>query len=133
MRVANVIKQRLARQLAPAALELIDDSARHEGHAGARPEGESHFRVTIVAELFAGVNRIERQRMVYAALGDLMQTEIHALSITALTPGAPPAMPVPAVARSAETSVSPVGSPPARRFTSARNRSNVRSSSSSSG
>ncbi len=86
MRVANVIRQRLARHLAPAALELIDDSARHAGHAGARPEGESHFHVTIVAEVFAGVNRIERQRMVYAALGDLMQTDIHALSITALTP-----------------------------------------------
>lgn len=86
MRVANVIRQRLARQLAPAGLELIDDSARHAGHAGARPEGESHFRVTIVAEVFAGVNRVERQRMVYAALGDLMQTDIHALSITALTP-----------------------------------------------
>lgn len=86
MRVANVMRQRLVRQLAPAGLELIDDSARHVGHAGARPEGESHFRVTIVAEVFAGVNRIERQRMVYAALGDLMQTDIHALSITALTP-----------------------------------------------
>ena len=86
MRVANAIRQRLARHLAPLELELVDDSARHAGHAGARPEGESHFRMTIVAETFTDVNRIERQRMVYAALGDLMQTDIHAISITALTP-----------------------------------------------
>ena len=72
--------------LAPSHLELVDQSAQHVGHAGARPEGESHFRLTIVAEAFAGKSRIERQRMVFVALGDLMQTDIHALSITALTP-----------------------------------------------
>ena len=72
--------------LAPTRLELIDDSARHAGHAGARPEGESHFRLTIVAAAFAGKSRLERHRLVFAALGDLLQTDVHALAITALTP-----------------------------------------------
>ena len=84
--VADAIRQRLTAALAPSALALVDESARHAGHAGARPQGESHFRLSIVAAAFAGRSRLERQRMVFAALGDLMQTEIHALAITALTP-----------------------------------------------
>ena len=84
--VADAIRRRLTAALAPSRLDLADESARHAGHAGARPEGESHFRVLIVAARFAGKSRLERQRMVFAALGDLMQTEIHAVSITALTP-----------------------------------------------
>ena len=72
--------------LEPTRLELIDESDRHVGHAGARPQGESHFRLLIVAQAFAGQPRIDRQRMVYGALGDLMRTEIHALSISALSP-----------------------------------------------
>lgn len=86
MRVATDIRRRLA-ALQPTRLELIDESARHAGHAGARPEGESHFRLVIVADAFAGRSRIERQRMVYAALGELMQTDVHALSIRTLAPG----------------------------------------------
>jgi BolA protein len=86
MRVINAIRDRLTGALAPARLDLIDDSARHAGHAGARPEGESHFRLTIVADAFRDRSRLERQRMVFAALGDLMRTDIHALAITALTP-----------------------------------------------
>ncbi|HSA79171.1 MAG TPA: BolA family protein [Geminicoccaceae bacterium] len=86
MTVADAIRQRLTAALAPARLDLVDESARHAGHAGARPQGESHFRLTIVASAFAGRSRIERQRLVFAALGDLMQTDIHALAITALTP-----------------------------------------------
>ena len=85
MRVAAEIKARLA-GLEPQRLELVDESARHLGHAGARPEGESHFRLRIVAEAFAGRSRLERQRMVYVALGDLLRTDVHALSITALSP-----------------------------------------------
>jgi BolA family transcriptional regulator, general stress-responsive regulator len=85
MRVADEIRARLAR-LEPQRLELVDDSARHAGHAGARPQGESHFRLQIVADAFSGRSRIERQRMVYGALGDLLQTDVHALSITALSP-----------------------------------------------
>lgn len=85
MRVATEIRRRLAR-LQPNRIELIDESARHAGHAGARSQGESHFRLLIVADAFSGRSRIERQRMVYGALGDLMQTDVHALSISALTP-----------------------------------------------
>lgn len=84
--VADAIRQRLTAALAPSELDLDDESALHAGHAGARPEGESHFRLLIVSATFAGKSRLERQRLVFAALGDLMQTEIHALSITALTP-----------------------------------------------
>jgi BolA protein len=84
--VADTIRQRLAAALAPSRLDLIDESALHAGHAGARAEGESHFRVLVVATTFAGKSRLERQRMVFAALGDLMRTDIHAMSIAALTP-----------------------------------------------
>jgi BolA family transcriptional regulator, general stress-responsive regulator len=89
--VADAIRQRLTTALSPSRLDLVDESARHAGHAGARPQGESHFRVSIVSAKFAGKSRVERQRMVFAALGDLMQTEIHALAITALAPGEAPA------------------------------------------
>lgn len=84
--VADAIRQRLTVALAPSKLDLVDQSALHAGHAGARPEGESHFRLLIVSATFAGKSRLERQRMVFAALGDLMRTDIHALAITALAP-----------------------------------------------
>lgn len=86
MRIAHAIHHRLSAALAPVSLDLADESARHAGHAGARPEGESHFRLTIVATVFAGKSRIERHRLVFEALGDLMESDIHALAITALTP-----------------------------------------------
>ncbi|MDF1585129.1 BolA family protein [Marinimicrococcus flavescens] len=86
MRVRTALEQRLREALAPEALEIEDQSALHAGHAGARPEGESHFRVVVVASRFDGRNRVARQRMVFEAAGDLLRTDIHALSITALTP-----------------------------------------------
>ena len=86
MRVKEEIERRLSDGLQPDELSVVDESHRHAGHAGARPEGESHFRVRIVAAAFAGRTRIERQRMVYAALGDLMRSDVHALALTALTP-----------------------------------------------
>ena len=82
----DTIRQRLTAALAPSRLDLIDESALHAGHAGARAEGESHFRMLIVTGMFTGKSRLERQRMVFAALGDLMRTDVHALSITALSP-----------------------------------------------
>lgn len=91
--VADAIRQRLCASLAPSRLDLIDESALHVGHAGARPQGESHFRLLIVSATFAGKSRVERQRMVFAALGDLMQTDIHALAITALAPDEPAPQP----------------------------------------
>lgn len=70
--------------LAPAALEIMDDSARHAGHAGARDGG--HFRVRLVAEAFRGRSQLERHRLVYAALGPLMCGAVHAVNIVARTP-----------------------------------------------
>ncbi len=83
---AAKIRHRLTVALAPQSLCVVDDSARHAGHAGAR-DGRGHFNVAIVAEAFAGKNLIARHRMVYAALGELMSTDIHALAIDARAPG----------------------------------------------
>jgi len=79
------IRNRLQQRFAPQELEVRDDSALHKGHPGAR-DGRGHFSVRIISSQFASLGRVERHRMVYAALGDLMQDEIHALSITAFTP-----------------------------------------------
>jgi BolA protein len=86
MSIADNIKTKLIDALSPSRLELVDESHLHAGHAGARPEGESHFRLLVVSEQFENRGRLERQRMVYQILGDLMTTDIHALSIKALTP-----------------------------------------------
>jgi BolA protein len=79
------IRALLAQAFEPAALEVVDESDRHIGHPGAR-SGAGHFRVHIVAEQFAGQARLARHRSIYAALGEMMHTDIHALSIEALTP-----------------------------------------------
>ena len=78
---------RLRSALAPTAIELVDDSEEHRGHAGHDERGESHFRLTIESPAFTGKSRVERQRMVYAALGDLMRERVHALTIRATAPG----------------------------------------------
>ena len=78
---------RLNSALSPSDIELIDDSEQHRGHGGYNPAGESHFTLRIESPAFAGRNRVERQRMVYAALGDLMRERVHALSIRATAPG----------------------------------------------
>ena len=87
MRVRDAIERNLKEALRPLRLEIEDESHRHAGHAGARAEGESHFRLVVVADVFEGKSRLERQRMIHAALKDLMATEIHALSLSALSPG----------------------------------------------
>ncbi|MCC6211072.1 MAG: BolA family transcriptional regulator [Burkholderiales bacterium] len=86
MSVAEEMRRRL-QALAPLRLELVDDSARHAGHAGAAPGGNTHWSLLIVSAAFAGKPAVARQRMVYAALGDLMQNPIHALAIVARAPG----------------------------------------------
>jgi BolA protein len=86
--IAREIERRLRAALDPERLEVRNDSALHRGHAGDDGSGESHFAVTIVARGFAGQTRVERQRAVYAALGDLMP-RIHALAIAAVAPGEP--------------------------------------------
>ncbi|MUV14630.1 BolA family protein [Noviluteimonas gilva] len=80
------IRALLDAALSPQSLEVVDDSARHAGHAGAR-DGRGHFNVDIVSEAFAGLAPLARHRKVYAALGDMMETDIHALSIRARAPG----------------------------------------------
>lgn len=85
--VAAEIEQRLRAALAPTRLAVINDSAKHRGHAGDDGTGESHFTVEIEAPMFAGLGRLERQRAVNAALGDLMHGRIHALAIRAGAPG----------------------------------------------
>lgn len=79
------IRELLQQALAPALLEVVDDSRRHAGHAGAR-DGRGHFNVSIVSDAFAGLRPLARHRAVYAALGAMMETDIHALAIQARTP-----------------------------------------------
>ena len=79
------IKARLESELSPTYIDIIDESHLHAGHAGAA-SGAGHFNVTVVSAMFTGQSPIQRHRMVYAALGDLMQTEIHALSIQTQVP-----------------------------------------------
>ena len=86
MSVAGEIRRRLA-TLAPLKLDLEDESAKHAGHAGAAPGGNTHWKLTIVSDAFTGTNTVARHRMIYQALGELMQDPIHALSITARAPG----------------------------------------------
>ncbi len=85
--VAAQMIERLQRALAPIRLDLEDQSARHVGHAGHDGRGESHFALVIESANFEGLTRVQRQRAVYAALGDLMLDRVHALSIKALAPG----------------------------------------------
>lgn len=85
--VATEMRDRLSLALSPSRMELVDDSDQHRGHGGYNPAGESHFTLRIESAAFEGKNRVERQRMVYAALGDLMDERVHALSIRASAPG----------------------------------------------
>jgi BolA protein len=87
MSATDTIRRKLTAAFAPVELVITDDSARHEGHAGHRPGGETHFSVKIVSPAFIGLSRVERQRRVYAALADEMKTQIHALALTTLAPG----------------------------------------------
>ena len=80
-----LIRGRLEQHFAPLEIEVQDDSAAHRGHAGVR-DGRGHYSVRIVAPAFAGQALLARHRMIYAALGELMQQDIHALSIAALAP-----------------------------------------------
>jgi BolA protein len=92
MNVAAQIRERLA-ALEPVTLDLVDESAQHAGHAGAAPGGQTHWRLSIVSPRFAGQPTLARHRMVYQALGGLMQNPIHALAITARSPEEPKGTP----------------------------------------
>lgn len=84
-RRGTLIRERLSAALMPSDLEIIDESHLHKGHAGAR-DGRGHFRINIVSAKFAGLKALSRHRLIYDALGDLMQTDIHALAVSAKTP-----------------------------------------------
>ena len=86
--VADRIHKRLHEAFDPTRLEVTDDSARHAGHAGARPQGETHFTVAVVSATFEGESKVVRQRRVYAALAQELRPDgVHALALSTLTPG----------------------------------------------
>jgi BolA family transcriptional regulator, general stress-responsive regulator len=84
--VGQNLARKLTAALSPVALEIIDESSQHHGHAGAHPQGESHFRIKIVAPGFQGKSRVERHRMVNAVLADELKIRVHALAIEAKAP-----------------------------------------------
>ncbi len=87
MRTADLITKKLTEAFAPQSLNVVDESHQHEGHAGSRPGGQTHFRVYIVSDAFKGKTRIERHRMINGKLSDELAGGIHALAIHASAPG----------------------------------------------
>jgi BolA family transcriptional regulator, general stress-responsive regulator len=87
MSTCDRIAEKLTQAFAPARLDVVDESDQHAGHAGHRPGGQTHFRVTIVAEAFAGKSRIERHRMVNDTLAAELKAGVHALAIHPFAPG----------------------------------------------
>lgn len=87
MRTADLIAKKLTEAFVPESLNVVDESHQHEGHAGHRPGGQTHFRVYIVSEAFKGKTRIDRHRMVNALLSDELKGSVHALAIHAAAPG----------------------------------------------
>lgn len=87
MRVHDLITQKLTEAFAPESVRVVDESHRHEGHAGHRPGGQTHFRVYIVSEAFRGKSRIERHRLINATLAAELAGGVHALAIHAAAPG----------------------------------------------
>jgi BolA protein len=87
MRIADRIRAKLEAALSPDSLDIVDDSDRHAGHAGAREGGETHFTVTIVSDAFRGKSRLERQRLVYGLLAEEMAERVHALALNIRAPG----------------------------------------------
>lgn len=85
--IIDALQIKLTTAFQPTRLEIVDDSHRHAGHAGAREGGESHFNVTIESAAFAGTGRVERQRMVHKVLAAELAGPVHALSVKALAPG----------------------------------------------
>jgi len=86
MRIRNAIETKLTAALDPLRLDIIDNSAQHAGHGGAHPDGESHFALVVVTKAFEGLSRVQRQRLVYAALAEEMTDHIHALELKTQTP-----------------------------------------------
>lgn len=89
MAIRDQITEKLTKAFQPASLDVVDESHRHEGHAGHRPGGETHFRVHIVSDAFRGKTRLERHRMVNETLSLELEGRVHALAIHASAPGEP--------------------------------------------
>ena len=87
MRTADLITQKLTEAFSPQSLKVEDESSRHEGHAGSRPGGQTHYRIYIVSQAFKGKTRLERHRMINAALANELKGRVHALAIHAAAPG----------------------------------------------
>lgn len=87
MSVADRMREKLSERFRPSRLDIVDESHRHEGHAGARPGGETHFALAITAAEFAGLGRLARQRLVYETLADELAGPVHALSLEVRAPG----------------------------------------------
>jgi BolA protein len=87
MQTENIITRKLTEAFAPQSLEVVDESHLHEGHAGHRPGGQTHFRVYIVSEAFKGKTRLERHRMINQILSGELAAGVHALAIHAAAPG----------------------------------------------
>lgn len=87
MTVCQRIEEKLTKTFSPLRLNVIDESHHHAGHAGARSQGESHFRVEIIAEAFSGLTKVARQRLIYQTLKEEMATDIHALALRVKAPG----------------------------------------------
>ena len=87
MRVADVITEKLSAAFSPESLRVVDESHQHEGHAGHRPGGQTHYRVYIVSEAFRGKSRIDRHRMINQTLAQELAGGVHALAIHASAPG----------------------------------------------
>jgi BolA protein len=89
-RVAQAIRDKLTMAFQPQQLDVVDDSAKHAGHAGAPEGGESHFNVVIISDAFKGRSRIQRQRDVYTVLSEELAGPVHAFSLKAFAPGEQP-------------------------------------------
>lgn len=84
--IRDRIETKIRDALQPLEIDIVDESAKHAGHAGARPEGETHFHVRVVADAFEGQNRVARQRLVYRLLTEEFEAGLHALSLDLKTP-----------------------------------------------
>ena len=92
MSVKAKIEEKLTKAFQPDSLQIVDESHLHAGHAGHRPEGETHFRVRVVSKAFAGKSRVQRHRMVNSVLAEELAGPVHALAIQAAAPGEPAAL-----------------------------------------
>lgn len=86
MTMEERIRTAIEQGLAPDSLEIVDESSLHAGHAGSRPGGETHYRISVVSDRFEGVGRVQRQQMVYGLLDDAFAAGLHALAMTTKAP-----------------------------------------------